>query len=186
MQARAILLLLIMQLTACVGCCPDYDCSYGELLEIELRAFNNGDKEPFEVLSDSIPAKALMLKLTYKGSKTECPDETAEIRNYFTNAAFAFSCPDNLFESPDTVDSIFIKSTADFNSAFPAGSDLSELFLSRSDYSTAVRWRPEYEKNYLLFSSPEQPTAMHFVVEVKLTSGEVFRDSTGLITLIPG
>jgi hypothetical protein len=178
-------ILIFLHLLGCTGCCEEYQCSYGELESIEFRAFNNAGESPVEVHSDTLPALAFMLQVTFRGTKMDCP-ENAEMRlNPFISSAYAYKCEGPVFQSPDTIVSMIITSNQAFNQNYPAGEDLTGLFVTKREafpYS-AAGWVPDLERNYYLFSKPEAALTHRFFIEMKLSDGRIFTDSTDLITL---
>jgi hypothetical protein len=178
---------IFLYFLGCTGCCEDYECTYGELESIEIRAFNNGGQTPVELHTDTLPALAFMLQVAFRGTKMDCPDNAQIWSNPFITAAYAYKCEGPVFQSPDIIISNIITSNQAFGENYPAGEDLSRLFVSKREGfpHSAAGWTPDLERNYYLFNKPDSTATHRFYVEIILSDGRIFKDSTDLITLVP-
>ncbi len=185
---RIIILFVFLQWMGCTGCCENYECTYGELESVEFRAFNNAGPEPVEITIDTMPALAFILQLTFRGTKTECPENASNHGNPFISSAYAYKCIGPDFQSPDTIVSLTITSNQTFNENYPAGEDLTPLFVTKVDDGFLygpVGWTPDLERNYYLFSKPSETATHRFFAELVLSDGRLIKDSTNFITLVP-
>jgi Domain of unknown function (DUF5034) len=181
---RATFFLLLLQLLSqCSGCCKEFECRYSTLLSVEVESFDNSGVSPVIPATDTIAAKAYFLALTLRGTKEECTAEVIDYLKAFQNSCYALSCPDPEFQSPDTVSSINIKCTQNFDADHPTGSDLMDLFYQRTDFVYAENWLPDDRKEFLLMKEPSNVLTCQFYVEVNLTDGRVFRDTTNTVVL---
>jgi hypothetical protein len=195
------ILLITHLLHCCSGCdgCEE-NCRYTELGNVDVRNMDNRGVEPVPVLSDTIPANAYMLEMSFYG---KAPETTCEnhmkrfLQDLITpNKSFAFKCEGPLYQSPDTIQHIHISSTVDLNDDFPQGSNLSDLFerkfqqlYDKNEYyltdgidSTAY-WPTERKARFFLFANVDSIRPHRFIVEVIMTNGHVFSDTTETIYL---
>lgn len=148
-----------------------------------MESLDNSGASAIIPTTDTIPAKAYTLALTYHGTKEDC---SASVKNYFQtfhNSCYAFKCDEPMLQSTDTVDHVIIRCTEDFDSEHLAGDDLSELFFRKSGFIHSINWYPEDRVEYYLMFEPSGDLTCRFYVDVQTTDGRVFSDTTQVIVL---
>ncbi len=195
---KVFFLFLISHILACCsGCVCEHNCSYTELASIEVAGLDNSGRQPVQP-TDTISALAFELQIKFYGKAPvqSCLNSWKKGLRDLSNPAMAFKCEAPRFESPDTISSLQIYSTSDFNTEYPIGSDLSDLFevefQSPFDNDRYMRvdgidstsyWPPERFARYYLFNAPDQISSHQFIVIVEMKNGSSFSDTTESIYL---
>lgn len=177
-----ILIHLIMLLSFLINsCCTDYYCLYIE--GIKVQNYDNSGINPELQLNDTIPALAFMLELSFITNEQIC--KLFHGVNIGIGTANAISC-DFIIEFENQISDLSIYSTADFNDEFPAGADLSELFKSKSIDELNQTLKTEYKGlnfNYYLLKKPNWESIHQFIIQIELTNGQIFSDTTQNVVL---
>lgn len=191
------LLLTTLVLSCCGGCVCESACVYTELASLEAYHLDNQGFSPTAPVHDTLDAEAYLLEVKFYGKAPEktCNHMIYDLLNGFATKALALSCHPNAFLSPDTIQTFSIQSTADFNTEYPAGSELRNLFEAQfqsvhddvferfETIDSTAYWPPERYARFYLFSSPDEIREHRFIVTATMKNGEIFSDTTSSIFL---
>ena len=128
MIKKLIVLALLFMATICLqiiysGCCPDSNKCF-TLNDLVLTALNNSATKPELPTNDTIPSKALLLRLTVLNKTEVCSNQPT----LFISSAYAFSCRP-LIKVRDSITRLSVISDHEYNHQYTAGSELNDLFV---------------------------------------------------------
>lgn len=181
--------LLSEVLISCCDCNETVNAHYSNT-ELLLENLDNSKREIL-IAGETVPRRAYGIRLLINKKEIAC----APSHIGFLPAAYARSCgcpPDVQFLARDSITNIQVFTVNNFNSSYPAQSDVSELFnvFEQQTFSsiynyllnkeTTIDHELAYQQpvNLLLLSAPAQNTLHSFTVRVTLSDGRVFEKNT--------
>jgi len=202
MRINKILVLILFPLIAevVVSCCDCIDPFIGHYTNktVEVKNIDNSGSEPITTTANSVPKEAFGIRTKLNREKTACLSPSNSI---FIQTAYATSCdcpPPNQLLARDSVTAIQIFTLNDFDTNYPANSDVSEFFkvFKGSSFSTISDFRKNYNTilyseseldltfDALLMTPPSLNQSHYFKIKITLSDGRVLEGITTSIDLI--
>jgi hypothetical protein len=195
-----IILILPLMVEIVISCC---DCPETTILNytncsLFVTNLDNSGESPIISQSDSISKNAYGIKLSIIRNENTC--ELKKRNSIFIQSAYAYDCfcpPEIEYMPLDSIVSISITTTHDFDSEHLEYSDVSEYFYvfeyneftSIADYISSIEtsipdyFESTYEFDLLLMTPPTLGTEHQFEVNVELSDGRILSTQTEKIVL---
>ena len=172
------LFLLMTLLTACPRC--ENVTFPVKIIDVFGEHENNDPDNGFVSVSGSTHAATYVLKVY---SSNDIYGEIPTQNNWsIIPSAYALSCPED-FVLEDSVSTVKIYSTASFGADYPAGTEITDHFKN-FDYFEFDEIDFDIDGNrFFLLELPEEELEHQFIIEVETEMGEIFIDTTEVITL---
>jgi len=189
---------------ACCDCLETISKNYSHKSIVVQHLDNSGEKP--EVTYGSVPKHAYGVRVTFTREVVAC---RAKQTPTFFQSAYAFSCdcPPELTIAPkDSIVSIHLFAEHDFDPSHPADSDVSDYFkvyfpdafsftsiedylqpvINYRGYSNLVLFDESQleEELTLLLMTPPENTVNKFRIQITLSDGRIFEQTTEEIDLI--
>lgn len=202
---KGVLILLFPLIAECViSCC--YDCYEPEVLgevshcDLSVQAFNNAGTQPeFNLGDKNVPKEAFGLQLNFQMAEFSCEAPTFQPIQFIpsTYACSGGNCFYPIYIRLDSISDISITNLQDFDSNHPANSDVTDLFYGFNSFTyqsvseliassdLTDESFPELRYRLLLMTPPKDSAEISFRVDITLSDGRTFSDSTRIVTFIP-
>ncbi|MEI6089042.1 MAG: DUF5034 domain-containing protein [bacterium] len=200
MKIKKLTILILLASTAqfIVSCCDcvepqNFEYTYDNFI---ARNIDNSGIDPIIAVNDSIPKEAYGIRLEFSLKQIIAQ---ANIGFSFSPRAYAWDCfcpPDVQYLPKDTISSIVITTTNDFDNQHPKTSEVTELFkvLSQGKYITINDYTNHPGRIYydapveeivdvFLITPPEFIGEHSFKIDVTLSDSRVFSFTTKTIYL---
>ena len=162
--------------------CPDLPTPTGCVVykSLQVTSLDNTGRNPVVLTSGSVPAKAFALQVNFIATSQICLHSSA-----FTVQAMKCTSGEPYYSKRDTLLSLNVFSTVDFDSLHKAGTPLNDLFVKKNGAVLRLASDSLFNDNatFYLFGNPEQTTAYRFIVNAHLSGGKVLSDTTPAINL---
>lgn len=190
---RACIVLVVAHLVGIASsCCDEPVTLCYTLTSLETNSLDNTGAAPVPLQSDTLPAKAYVLEISFFVDDATCLLDN--LGNFsFYSSALAFDCDDNpRLILRDSIISLEITSTADFDAEHPKGTDLSGLFVKPSTATIAGQIMPfsitdpaSMPSTFRLYlvGEPETIQPHRFITTILTDTGLMLSDTTETITL---
>ena len=198
MRSAKILLLLLLPLFSDFVCCKCEDdqqepTSYSNC-SVELYNLNNSGAASVVSEADTLHKSAFGLQIKITRPQNVC---SRPARTWFMSSAYATKCDCGTFahEPLENILDVSIKTIYPFDTAHPAGSDVTEYFYSYideythfepGDLNSETGWQDgdEYQHQIFLMVPPPSGTVQQFEISIELSDERVLTATSEPVVLI--